>query len=700
MNVNTFIEKYNGINFINFGKISINPLNSEKKSILKIYSGFDIETTKIGVNTYPYHYQFSFGFDNTIEYISFRTINEFKKLMDFLTKKTTYSKKHTQCKMLIFIHNMAYEMAFLRKYINITKIFAKDKYKPMYIECGNIIFLDSYLIENKSLYNLSKDYKLDNIKYKNDLDYEVIRNSKTPLSFKEQRYCMNDVLILSEYSKKIYFNNYLENNFMPVTNTQKVRQSMLEYIVNNGGNIKKIKSTVSELFPETKDEYMIYFRYLFRGGFNHSNIIYTGIIIKDVQGYDFTSSYPFVMFAKYYPMSKFKDVDLDNVSCETLNEYLNKYCCIMLVEFTNIRNKASHSIDSFSKAVEISDYMLDNGRIKSAGKLKVMLTELDYQSYDEFYEWEEMTILSFKIAKRGKLPEYIINPMLYYYKLKNELKGIKDKEVLYMRSKNMLNSFYGCMVTRLVFQDTLLNECGDYIKVATDKGYEEMSNNLLSPFWGVWVTAHARRNELYLLRKLKGVIYSDTDSHKCLNKYKKYNEKIIENYNKNVYNEIISNCKFYNITEEYKKVLLSTSEKYSLYSCNQKTIGYACNDGHYIAFKTLGCKRYIYLDDNFNRHVTVAGLPKGIFEKENYSIVDFFSNFKNGYTAKNCKLRSIYNDNFVWDTVTDNYGNSEVMEIESCVTLEKTDFTLNIDPDYFELIKDESIKYMLMKGRL
>lgn len=700
MNVDLFINKYSGINFTRFGKISINPLNSEKKSILKIYCGFDIETTKIGVNTYPYHYQFSFGYDNTIEYISFRTINEFEELMGFLTKKTTYSKKHTQCKLLIFIHNMSYEMAFLRKYINITKLFAKDNYKPLYVECGNIIFLDSYLIENKSLYNLSIDYKLENIKYKNDLDYDIIRNSLTPLTFREERYCKNDVLILSEYSKKIYFPNYLENNFMPITNTQKVRQSMLEFITANGGNIKKIKSTVSDLFPKSKEEYQVYFRYLFRGGYNHSNIIYTDNVILDVQGFDFASSYPYVMFSSYYPMSVFKDVNLDNVSLETLKQYLNKYCCIMLIEFKNICNKTTNSIDSFSKAVEINDYILDNGRIKSARKLKVMLTELDYQSYAEFYEWEEMTILSFKIAKRGKLPEYIIKPMLYYYKLKSELKGIPDKEVLYMRSKNMLNSFYGCMVTRLVFQDTILNEDFDYIKIATDKEYCKMCNNLLSPFWGIWVTAHARRNELFLLNVLKGVIYSDTDSHKCLNMYKDYNEKVIESYNENVYNEIIRNCKFYNISDKYKKVLLSTNEKYSLYSYNQKTIGYAGNDGHYVAFKTLGCKRYIYLDDNFKRHVTVAGLPKGFFEKENYSIVDFFNNFKNGYTAKNCKLRAVYNDNFTWDNVIDYFGNNEVMEIKSCVTLEKTDFTLNIDPDYFELIKDESVKYLLMKGRL
>ena len=52
------------------------------------------------------------------------------------------------------------------------------------------------------------------------------------------------------------------------------------------------------------------------------------------------------------------------------------------------------------------------------------------------------------------------------------------------------------------------------------------------------------------------------------------------------------------------------------------------------------------------------------------------------------------------DTVIDEYNNSEVMEIESCVTLEKTDFTLNLDSDYFSLIKDESVKYLLQMERI
>ena len=132
---------------------------------------------------------------------------------------------------------------------------AKEKRKPVYFEVDNLVFLDSYLIENKSLANLAKDYNLPTQKAVGDLDYTKIRNSQTPLTYAEKRYNYNDVKILSEYAENVYFKQYLETeHYMPLTNTQKVRHSMKCYIMEKGGKsaMDKIKSRISQLFPKVR----------------------------------------------------------------------------------------------------------------------------------------------------------------------------------------------------------------------------------------------------------------------------------------------------------------------------------------------------------------------------------------------------------------------------------------------------------------
>lgn len=42
----------------------------------------------------------------------------------------------------------------------------------------------------------------------------------------------------------------------------------------------------------------------FAGGFTHANAEYTDEIMYNVDSYDFTSSYPYVMIAEKYPMSQ------------------------------------------------------------------------------------------------------------------------------------------------------------------------------------------------------------------------------------------------------------------------------------------------------------------------------------------------------------------------------------------------------------
>ena len=60
-----------------------------------------------------------------------------------------------------------------------------------------------------------------------------------------------------------------------------------------------------------------------------------GFEIKDVDGYDITSSYPAVMnLYDEYPLTPFKNTNYNP-------EYLKTHACIMRVTFINIKRKSS-----------------------------------------------------------------------------------------------------------------------------------------------------------------------------------------------------------------------------------------------------------------------------------------------------------------------------------------------------------------------
>ena len=72
----------------------------------------------------------------------------------------------------------------------------------------------------------------------------------------------------------------------------------------------------------------------FAGGFTHANAEYTDEIMYNVDSYDFTSSYPYVMIAEKYPMSQ--GVAITVKSMAQFEFLISKYCCVFDIEFTNI----------------------------------------------------------------------------------------------------------------------------------------------------------------------------------------------------------------------------------------------------------------------------------------------------------------------------------------------------------------------------
>ena len=90
-------------------------------------------------------------------------------------------------------------------------------------------------------------------------------------------------------------------------------------------------------------------KYLFRGGYTHSNIRHTGHVVEGVSSVDFTSSYPYTMIAyDGFPVSPLK-LERNEDFWNIYNE--GKLCMMFRVIFMGIHATTDHSIESSSKCI-------------------------------------------------------------------------------------------------------------------------------------------------------------------------------------------------------------------------------------------------------------------------------------------------------------------------------------------------------------
>lgn len=637
--------------------------------------GFDIETTTYIDRAYMYIWQIGINnkafYGNTWEEFN-DCLNIINCYIDYLNRQKAKEKhkKEFKAKAICFIHNIAFEWQFVRKEINITDVFLKSLREPLYFESNNIKFLDSFQITHMSLAKLAKRYCTTQ-KMVGDIDYTILRNSTDgkKLTDKEMKYCENDVLILCEFAE-YYFNKYLSNNELIYTETSIVRHSLKKAFKEQN---QITKQDIFEMYPKSFNEYLMYMEYLFAGGWVKSSVDAFGKILSNIKCKDITSSYPAQIAHRYYPVSKFKSIKID--SKQMFNNMLNRYCCILDVTLFNVKKTTIHSIISTSKIVnnDTGRILVDNGRIAEIEKVRLLLTELDWDIFNKFYDFDKFKIVinSFKIAARGKLPSYVVSTMLDAYERKEELK-LQGKD--YFNEKCFVNMFYGCFVTKIhkfnyVFKDgSITKELNDY--------YRQIKSSVLSPFWGIWCTSWARFQELSAVyANADCVVYGDTDSIKGHNMPDDY----FNNYN----------------TEQIEKNK-KLCEKYNKNFDLIKELGCWDSEPTYKLFKTIGCKRYIGFDENNKLSVTIAGVPKGTLEKivgikpdkdkkyyaDSQKALEVIDLLKDGQSFSNCKTGATYNDNEHSDII-----NGELMVSKSSVAINNTDFTIKVSKEYNDYIK-------------
>lgn len=523
------------VNMIPFSKKAIALLREEiifeetvsKKNWVNIPSAFDTETTSFiddRGDKAALCYIWMFGIGDTVVYG--RELDEFRDLCDGINDYLKASNK----RLITYVHFFKFDFSFIKFVLHWDHVFLKENRDVLYAIIGNMEFRDSLVLSGgQSLERIGKGLHSPVRKAKGDLDYNLIRHTKTPLTQRELHYCEMDIRVLCEYIReKIQDDGDISR--IPYTNTGYVRN----YVRNECFKDRYHYSRFIGGLTMTPDCYM-QAESAFTGGSVSPNIGYVDKVCSYVHSYDIKSSYPYVMCTGYYPTCYFTPVSNDT-TLYVQSEYLKAYCCLFTLELWDIEPTTTYyfpiskhkCIDIVGGVIDSDDVEGASGRVISGMYLKINCTELDLDTFKKFYKWSDMRITHMRIAPRGYLPDPIIKSVLKFFFDKTTLDGVVGYEKAYMIAKNMLNAVYGMMVekpVRPVFG--FVNDIGftkddpDFVE-AID-GYNEKFNRFLFYPWGVWVTAHARwRLHDAIYNVGPDFRYCDTDSVKFVGDHESY----------------------------------------------------------------------------------------------------------------------------------------------------------------------------------
>lgn len=571
-----------------------NQSTSQKYYYVDLITAFDIETTYIEEidNSVMYIWQWQFGDKCTV---IGRTWYEFRVFLEDLKEILQDNR------LCIFVHNLSFEFQYLSGIFDFAPedVFCMDSRKVLKALLNNSFeFRCSYLQSNMNLRSFCEKMGVHNYKLK--MNYKKRRFWYTELSPKEIAYCINDVRGLVEAIQKEMERDGDSLYTIPLTSTGYARRDA------KAAMRKSSRSFLVNQLPSWEIYKLC--REAFRGGNTHASRFYAGLILRDLNSADISSSYPNEIVNSLFPVSKFTIVK--NCTEAKLDKLIYKQGKAALIRMAlfNVRLKNDLVPVPYiptSKCNGIYHGVYDNGRVLSAEVIaQFTCTDIDYKILRQQYDFE-MEIITVASARYGKLPQPLRDCVLDYYKQKTDLKDKKsDSEhtaefykLLYNKIKILLNAQFGMMAQDPVKITTeYRSDLEDLYKDKDDKTPEELLeiNNkraFLAYQWGVWVTARAREH----LQKgidLCGIdfVYCDTDSCKYIGD--------------NVDWEILN------------KEVRKNAEKNNTYAIDPNGVkhymGLFEKEEHMKEFKTLGSKKYAYITDDNKLHITIAGVNKRI----------------------------------------------------------------------------------------
>lgn len=655
----------------------------KNKTYYNVACAFDTETTSTYYDDEKVAWVYCWSMCLNGAPIFGRTIQEFIEVLSTLRDRLELNENLI---LVMYVHNLAFDFQFFRKYIKWLNVFSLDERQP-------VKALSEYFIEFRCSYVLT-GYSLETIgarhlfKYQvkkkvGDLDYFLIRTCDTPMTQREIDYAIRDVVVVCAFiQEKIEEEKSIVN--IPLTKTSYVRREVrrLCYPTTKDKRAEYYEyKTMIHSLTMSVDEYLQLKR-AFQGGFTHANVLKVGIVHKNVGSIDFTSSYPSVCCSEKFPMTKGRIVNITNA--HDFNYYLKNNCCLFDIEFTNLQSRfLFENIVSFSKCWKIENYVVNNGRVVSASILCTTITEQDFFNIKNFYTFDSFKVNNFRIYGKQYLPKPIIESVINFYEKKTTLKDIEGEELEYLKSKENVNSIYGMMVTdpardEILYENEWSSKSPKLKEVI--EAYNDSTSRFLFYAWGVWVTAYARRNLMRgILEFADDYIYSDTDSIKAtnMNNHLDY----INNYNEEITNKI-KECLTYRDIDPSRACPKTIKGDY-------KPLGVWSYEGEYQEFKTLGAKRY-FTKKNDAYSFTISGLNKRValpyILSQTDNPMDYFNDemtIPSSYTGKNTHTYIDYECHGMIKDYLDNYG--EFDSLSSC-HIEPTSFTLSLASEFIDYL--------------
>lgn len=630
-----------------------------------------------------------------------RTWDEFMEFMEKLKKLFHLALGRI---LVIYVHNLAYEMQFIRCRFKWKKVFALDVRVPLYaLSEDGFEFRCSYRLSGYSLEKTAEN--LHDHKFKKlvgNLDYSLIRHSRSRIYPDEMDYNIMDVKIVCAYIAECINDEGGNITKIPMTKTGYVRRECRLACYGKDHSARKYRNfykKMQQLTIEPK-EYQ-FLKCAFSGGFTHANSWHVGRILDNVESQDFTSSYPAVAFMEKYPWSK---GEWCHPSIPELWDNIDIYAWIIDAEFFEIESVClQEDFIQFSKCLNSKNVTINNGRVNRAGYLHIVITSLDFKIIMQTYRFHDMKVNTCIKYMYDYLPTDFIKCMLSFYTGKTTLKGVPGKEVEYLHLKENLNSFYGMMVTDPLRDEIIYtkeNEWktekrlknGQWSKEDIDilDKYNKSANRFIFYPVGVWITAYARYNLWSAITALGAdYVYSDTDSVKFLNP--EDHRKYFEDYNANVVRKLQAACDHHGI--DFSEVAPKTIKG------DTKILGKWDFDGKYKRFKTLGSKRYMVEDEQGNISITVAGLNKkkavpymldkfgkdGIFEAFDTDI-EFAGEYLTIPAKYSGRTLATYIDYPTRGQITDYEGRRGLYNELSSVHLGESEYTMNSTKEFCDFI--------------